>query len=43
MIDVDPTDYPMVLEELLLAEKGAPSDAEVSYLRDKVYAATNPL
>lgn len=41
MLNANPADYPKVLEELALAEKAAPSDPDVFYLRGKVYAATN--
>ena len=41
MLNADPADFPAVLEELSLAEKSAPSDAGVLYLRGKTYAALN--
>jgi len=40
LLNANPADYPMVLEELALAEKSAPSDAEVFYQRGRVYLAT---
>lgn len=39
MLNADPADFPAVLEELSLAEKSAPADADVPYLRGKAYAA----
>jgi len=39
MLNPDRADYAKVLDELSLAEKSAPSDADVLYLRGKVYAA----
>jgi len=39
MLSPDRADYAKVLDELSLAEKSAPSDADVFYLRGKVYAA----
>lgn len=41
MLNATPVDYPKVLDELAMAEKAAPSDPDVFYLRGKVYAATN--
>jgi tetratricopeptide (TPR) repeat protein len=41
MLNASPVDYPKVLEELAQAEKAAPADADVFYLRGKVYVATN--
>ncbi len=41
LLDADPANYPMVLKELVLAERSGPSDGEVFYLRGKVYAAMN--
>ncbi|HZT29586.1 MAG TPA: tetratricopeptide repeat protein [Bryobacteraceae bacterium] len=41
MLRTDPPDYPHVLEELAWAEKAAPADADLFYLRGKVYAGTN--
>jgi tetratricopeptide (TPR) repeat protein len=41
MLNGNPVDYPKVLDELTLAEKSAPSDPDVFYLRGKVYIATN--
>ena len=41
LLNADPADYPRALQELALAEQSAPSDAEVSYLRGRVYLATN--
>jgi tetratricopeptide (TPR) repeat protein len=41
MLTVDPLDAPGILAELALAEKKAPRDADVFYLRGKVYIAMN--
>jgi tetratricopeptide (TPR) repeat protein len=41
MLNATPVDYPKVLDELAMAEKAAPSDPDVFYLRGKVYATTN--
>jgi tetratricopeptide (TPR) repeat protein len=41
MLNASPVDYAKVLDELAMAEKAAPSDPDVFYLRGKVYAATN--
>jgi tetratricopeptide (TPR) repeat protein len=41
MLNATPVEYPKVLDELALAEKAAPSDPDVFYLRGKIYAATN--
>ncbi len=41
MLNANPVDYPKVLDELAMAEKAAPADPDVFYLRGKVYAATN--
>lgn len=41
MLNLDSPDYAKVLEELALAEKALPSDPETSYLRGKVFLATN--
>lgn len=35
LLDADPANYPMVLKESALAERSAPSDAEICYLRAK--------
>jgi tetratricopeptide (TPR) repeat protein len=43
MMTMDPVDYPKVLVELAAAEKIAPNDADVFYLRGKALAATNRL
>jgi tetratricopeptide (TPR) repeat protein len=40
LLGADPADYPKVLDELALGEKSAPSDAEIFYLRGRVYLAT---
>ncbi len=40
LLDRAPADYPKVLDELNLAEKNSPSDAQTFYLRAKVYLAT---
>ncbi len=40
MLNQEPADYAKVLDELSLAEKSAPSDAQVFYLRAKVFLAT---
>lgn len=40
MLNQDPVAYAQVLDELSLAEKSSPSDAQVAYLRSKVYEAT---
>ena len=40
MLTMDPVDYPKVLTELAAAEKIAPSDPDVFYLRGKALAAT---
>lgn len=41
MLNSTPVEYPKVLNELAAAEKAAPSDPDVFYLRGKVYVATN--
>lgn len=41
MLNGSTVDYPKVLEELAQAEKLAPADPDVFYLRGKVYIATN--
>ncbi len=41
MMTINPADYPAVLAELAQAEKSAPSDPEIFYLRGKVYIATD--
>jgi tetratricopeptide (TPR) repeat protein len=41
MLNAIPVDYAKVLDELALAEKIAPADPDVFYLRGKAYAATN--
>lgn len=41
MTQEDPPDSAAALDELLLAEKAAPDDYEVSYLRGKVYLGLN--
>ena len=41
ILNQDPADYAKALDELSLAEKSAPSDADILYLRGKVYVATN--
>jgi tetratricopeptide (TPR) repeat protein len=43
MLRMDPVDYNGVLQELAKAEKTAPGDADIFYLRGKVYLATNRL
>jgi tetratricopeptide (TPR) repeat protein len=40
-LNLDSVDYAKALAELALAEESAPADAEVFYLRGKVYIATN--
>jgi tetratricopeptide (TPR) repeat protein len=40
MLTMDPVDYPKVLAELAAAEKIAPNDPDVFYLRGKALAAT---
>lgn len=40
MLNTNPVDYAKVLEELAAAERMAPTDPDVFYLRGKVYAAT---
>src|SRR5437667_12093151 len=40
MMNQDPVDYPTVLRVLAQAEKTAPGDADIFYLRGKAYAAT---
>jgi len=40
MLTMDPVDYPKVLTELAVAEKTAPNDPDVFYLRGKALAAT---
>ena len=39
MMSIEPTDYPAVLRTLAQAEKRAPNDMDVFYLRGKAYAA----
>jgi len=39
MLTMDPVDYPKVLTELAVAEKTAPNDPDVFYLRGKALAA----
>jgi tetratricopeptide (TPR) repeat protein len=41
LLGVDPPDYAKVLEELAQAEKTSPTDADIFYLRGKVYAQMN--
>lgn len=41
MLNGNPVDYAKVLDELAAAEKAAPTDPDVFYLRGKVYAATD--
>lgn len=41
LLNFDPVDYGQVLAELAEAEKASPADADLFYLRGKVYAATN--
>jgi tetratricopeptide (TPR) repeat protein len=41
MLDADPVDYAKILDELSKAEKSAPTDPEIFYLRGKVFLATN--
>lgn len=43
MLNQEPPDYPKVLEELDLAEKTAPADADVLYLRGRVFLAQERL
>jgi tetratricopeptide (TPR) repeat protein len=43
MLRMDPVDYNGVLQELAKAEKAAPNDADIFYLRGKVYVAMNRL
>ena len=40
MMTIDPVDYPAVLRTLAQAEKLTPTDADVFYLRGRVYEAT---
>jgi Flp pilus assembly protein TadD len=40
MLTMDPVDYPKVLAELVAAEKTAPNDPDIFYLRGKALAAT---
>jgi tetratricopeptide (TPR) repeat protein len=41
LLNVNAVDYGQVLKELAEAEKAAPSDADLFYLRGKAYVATN--
>ena len=41
MLNLDSVDYAQTLDELALAEKRSPLEAEIFYLRGKVYLATN--
>jgi tetratricopeptide (TPR) repeat protein len=41
LLNRNPADYGRALDELTVAEKTAPADADVFYLRGKAYAATN--
>jgi tetratricopeptide (TPR) repeat protein len=41
MMTMDPVDYPAVLAELARAEKSAPADADIFYIRGKVLVALN--
>ena len=41
LLSMDPVDYPKVLDELQFAEAADPSDADIYYLRAKVYLATH--
>jgi tetratricopeptide (TPR) repeat protein len=41
MMTLDHVDYPAVLQFLSQAEKNAPNDADIYYLRGRAYAATN--
>lgn len=43
MLRMDPVNYDAVLQELAKAEKTAPADADIFYLRGKAYIATNRL
>jgi Flp pilus assembly protein TadD len=40
-LNLDPVDYAKTLDELALAEEKSPLDAEILYLRGRVYMATN--
>lgn len=40
MLMLNPVDYPALLRTLALAERAAPRDADVHYLRGRAYAAT---
>jgi tetratricopeptide (TPR) repeat protein len=40
-LNLDPVDYAKILDELALAEKSSPSNAEIFYLRGRAYLATN--
>jgi len=41
MLGSDHVEYPRILDELAQAEKSAPADPDVFYLRGKVYLAMN--
>ncbi len=41
LLNLEPIDYAKTLDELLLAEKRSPLDAEILYLRGRIYVATN--
>jgi Flp pilus assembly protein TadD len=41
MLNLDPVDYTKTLDELALAEKRSPLEAEIFYLRGRAYLATN--
>jgi tetratricopeptide (TPR) repeat protein len=40
-LNLDPADYAKMLDELALAEKSSPPNAEIFYLRGRAYLATN--
>jgi Flp pilus assembly protein TadD len=41
MLAMDPVDAPAVLAELAQAERSTPNDADIFYLRGRVYVAMN--
>jgi Flp pilus assembly protein TadD len=41
MMTMDPADYPGVLAELARAEKSTPADADIFYIRGKVFITLN--
>jgi Flp pilus assembly protein TadD len=41
MMTMDPVDHPAVLAELAKAEKSTPADADIFYIRGKVFVALN--